>query len=294
MARPLRIHVPGAMYHITLRGNHQQDIFFCDADRERLNRLFADVLNRFSGRLHAYCFMTNHIHALVQVGDVPLGRLVLRIASRYARVTQARMATTGHLFERRYYPTLVDADAYFMELLRYIHLNPVRAGLAPAPESYPWSSHHAYIGARHEEWVTTEFGLALFAPESTRAVGAYRRFVNEALADKNPKSPLEDVNPSDRRILGSDDFARRLLGERWKPRSRKSLDDLIAEACAHFNVDVVQLESRSRAARLVSARAWIAAKAVTGCIATISAVARRLNRDESSLRRAVAARGPQD
>lgn len=85
MPRPLRIHVPGAFYHVTLRGNHRKDIFFCPKDRQILSELIAEVTDRFGARLHAYCYMTNHVHALIQVGDAPLGRLMLRIAGRYAR-----------------------------------------------------------------------------------------------------------------------------------------------------------------------------------------------------------------
>jgi REP element-mobilizing transposase RayT len=88
MARPLRIHVPGAFYHVTLRGNHRQDIFFTSADRRLFDEITAEVLERFTARLHAYCWMTNHMHMLIQVGDAPLGRLMLRIAGRYARTVR--------------------------------------------------------------------------------------------------------------------------------------------------------------------------------------------------------------
>jgi putative transposase len=277
------------MYHVTLRGNHQQDIFFAPADRDRLSELFSDVLVRHGARMHAYCYMTNHIHALIQVGENPLGPLILRVASRYARVTQAILATTGHLFERRYHSVLVDADAYFMVLLRYIHLNPVAAGLVRTPDEYPWSSHHAYLGTRSEAWLTTEFGLALFAKQAAEAVTAYRQFVNDGLASDLPDSPLNEVNLSDKRILGSDDFARKLLGVAWEPRSRKSLDDLLVEASSRFNVTAEEMRSSSRIGRLVVARAWIAIQAQSGRIASLSAVARFLHRDESSLRRAVEA-----
>ena len=126
MRKP-RLHIPAAFYHVTLRGNHRQDIFFTADDRILLNAIVAEVIAGYGARLHAYCWMTNHTHMLIQVGDVPLGRIMLRIASRYARQIQARFRTTGHLFERRYHAVLVDVDSYLLELLRYIHLNPIRA-----------------------------------------------------------------------------------------------------------------------------------------------------------------------
>jgi putative transposase len=123
MPRSLRLHAPGAFYPVTLRGNHRQNIFFCDGHRQTLSQLIAEVIDRFGARLHAYCYMTNHIHALIQVGETPLGRIMLRIAGRYARTIQSALHTTGHLFEKRYHPVLVDADEYLLELLRYIHLS---------------------------------------------------------------------------------------------------------------------------------------------------------------------------
>jgi putative transposase len=287
MGRPLRIHAPGAMYHVTLRGNHQQDIFFEPADRQRLSELFAEVLERFKAQLHAYCYMTNHVHALIQVGDTPLGGLVMRVAGQYARITQSRLQTTGHLFEKRYYPVLVDVDQYFVTLLRYIHLNPVRGGLAPTVEAYPWSSHHAYVGSRLEPWVTTEFGLAQFSGERGKAIDAYRKFVDQNSIGVAERSPLLDRNPSDSRILGSDDFARRLFGSEWKPRSRKSLDALIQDACNHFHCTSSELNSISRKPLLVAARAWVVHEAVNGRVASVAEVARKFNRDESSLRHAL-------
>jgi hypothetical protein len=229
--------------------------------------------------------MTNHIHALIQVSETPLGRIMLRVAGRYARLTQAKLHTTGHLFEKRYYPVLIDADEYLMELLRYVHLNPVRAGMVRTVDEYPWSSHHVYLGKREESWVTTDFALSMFHYERCAAVEAYRRFVSE-IGGKDAASPLAECNANDRRILGSDDFAGRVLGESWKPRSRKTLDELVSEACVQFCTTRKELESPSRSPSLVKVRAWIAHQAIGGRICSIAAVARALNRDESTLRHA--------
>ena len=283
MPRPPRLHVPGAFYHVTLRGNHRQDIFFKPADRRLFNELTAEVIDRFTARLHAYCLMTNHVHLLVQVGDAPLGRLMLRIAGRYARTVQRQLHTTGHLFEKRYYPLLVDADEYLLELLRYIHLNPVRAHMVASANDYPWSSHHAYLGVQDQPWVTTDSALSMFHGQRDRAVAAYARF----MVERSDKSPLTECNPGDRRILGSDDFASKLLGDAWRPRSRKTLQELMDEASQKFEVSGEALRSASRQRRLTRARAWIAHQAITLRIASLSQVARLLERDESSLRECV-------
>lgn len=286
MPRPLRLHIPGAIYHVTLRGNHRRDIFFKANDRRILSDLIAEAIERFGARLHAYCFMTNHVHLLIQVADVPLGRLMLHIAGRYARTIQAALPTTGHLFEKRYHPVLVDADQYLLELLRYIHLNPVRAHMATSPDDYPWSSHHAYAGNREESWVTTDFALARFHSQRSEAVHAYRQFVCSHAA-RSAESPFDHCNPNDCRILGGDDFATRILDKAWRPQSRKTLEEIIDEACTIFAVTPEHLASTSRAALLVKARAWIAHQVVTLRVGSLATVARRFNRDESSLRHGV-------
>ena len=141
MPRPPRLHVPGGHYHVVLRGNHREDLFATRDDRRVLDDIVADALIEQDARLHAYCWMTNHLHALVQVGDRPLGKLMHRIAVRYSRFRHRALDTVGHLFERRYRARLVDVDRYFVAVLRYVHLNPVKAGLATDPAQYPWSSH---------------------------------------------------------------------------------------------------------------------------------------------------------
>ena len=98
MPRKPRLHVDGAFYHVILRGNHREAIFFRPADRDMFASLVAEMLGRFRMRVHAYCWMTNHVHLLMQVSDAPLGRAMMRIASRFARHMQRHRLTTGHFF----------------------------------------------------------------------------------------------------------------------------------------------------------------------------------------------------
>jgi len=219
MARRQRLHVPGGFYHVTLRGNHRKPIFFQDSDRDLLDRLVADSMERLVARLHAYCWMTNHLHMVIQVSDVPLGRVVLRIASAYARIVQIRLETTGHLFERRYHAVLVDADRYLLTLLRYVHLNPVRAGLVSDPAAYPWSSHRTYLGTRKQPWVTTEFAMHVLSSHPDRAVAKYQ----ELIADLEPLrwgTGILVPNKEQPQILGDDCFVVRVTGSRYRPSSK--------------------------------------------------------------------------
>lgn len=283
MSRRLRLHVPGGFYHVTLRGNHRQLIFFTEDDRDLLDDVVAEAIHRLEARIHAYCWMTNHIHMLVQIADAPLGNLMLRIASQYARAVQTRMETTGHLFERRYHAVLVDADDYLITLIRYIHLNPVRGGLVADPAEYSWSSHRVYLGDCQRSWVTTEFALRMLGNQPTHAAARYRELMGNTGPCKWGSGELVP-NHDEPQVLGSDDFVARLKGAGHRPRSHQSLDDLIRACSERFQVTPASLASRSRAPKLVIARAWISREALAGRVASICEVARRLGRSESAIR----------
>jgi putative transposase len=268
------------MYHVTLRGNHRQDISFTPDDRSLLTYIIRDILADCGAQLHAYCYMTNHVHALLQVSDTPLSKIMLLVAGQYARRVQARLATTGHLFEKRYHALLVDADEYLLALLRYIHLNPVRASLVSSPDEYPWSSHHAYLGRRSEPWVTTEFALRMLGSDRQRATAAYESLIESA----STGSPLEQRNEHDPRILGGDAFAQRVLGENWKPQSDAALQQVIEDACTRFGATEAELRSPSRLKNVTHARAWIMQQARRAEIASVVSLAHYFNRDASSIR----------
>lgn len=283
MARRPRLHIPGGFYHVTLRGNHRQPVFFAETDRDRLDDVVAEAVHRLAARVHAYCWMTNHIHALVQISDVPLGQLILRIASQYARAVQTRLDTTGHLFERRYHAVLVDADAYLMTLVRYIHLNPVRAGLVTDPAAYPWSSHRVYLGLSRRDWVTTGFAFRMLGNQPNHATARY----GEIMGSSEPcRWGAGELIPrrDEPQVIGSDAFVAKVKGLECRARSNQRLDDLIRACTERFQVTPESLASANRAPSLGIARAWIGHEALAGRIASICEVARRLGRSESAIR----------
>ena len=167
--------MPGGIYHVMLRGNGGQGIFFSSEDRGECYRLLADGTRRFGYRVHAYCLMTNYLHLAVEVGRIPLSRGMQNLAFRYTRWINRREKRMGHLFQGRYKALLVDRDAYLLELVRYIHLNPVRAGLMEEPSDYPWSGHRTYLGKDQVAWLSTDWVLSQFddrlgaGPEAHRA-----------------------------------------------------------------------------------------------------------------------------
>ncbi len=283
MARPPRIHAPGAFYHVTLRGNHQQPVFFHDSDRDLLNRIVAESLARLAARLHAYCWMTNHLHMLVQVSDAPLGRLMLRIASSYARRVQLRLKTSGHLFERRYHASLVDADKHLLAVLRYIHLNPVEAALVKDPADYPWSSHRTYLGLQDQRWISTDFVMRLLGTRPGATLNRYKELIDGPDQVEWGTGALVPHRQHPQ-IVGDDAFVRTILDSRPQKKSQKSLEQLVDECCTRFEISRDLLVSPGRGSTLVSARAWLGHQASSEQIASISAVARFLGRTEGALR----------
>jgi putative transposase len=270
-----------------LRGNHREALFDTPDDRVTLNTLVADGLSRCRARLHAYCWMTNHLHMLVQISDVPLGKLMQRIAMRYSRYRHRALRSNGHLFDGRYKALLVDVDSYFLDLLRYIHLNPVAASIVDEPQQYPWSSHRVYLGEIAADWVTTDFGLSLFGTSSTVAIPAYRRFIDNSLC-----LPLLDpqchTHADDPRVLGADTFITGLPPPAFKPRRRITLDQLATDICTRHRIPVERIRSPQRHRQLTAIRVEIAHAAIEGRIATLHTLAQYFHRDDSSLCKLIA------
>jgi len=275
------LHVDGAFYHVILRGNHRDQIFFQPADRDRFAMLVADNIERFRMRVHAYCWMSNHVHLLMQVADIPLGRVMMRIAGNYAREMQRFRPTTGHFFERRYRAILVDADSYLIELIRYIHLNPVRAGMVDTPDAYQWSGHRAYLGLTTTPWLTTDFSLSLFNREQSVARDAYRQFVLAGIGIATDQE-LISGRPDDQRILGDDVFLARLTTTR-RPRRILSLQGLIGIICRVHATDPETVLASGRQRHPAKLRAVILHHALHLRIATLSDIARHFKRSASTL-----------
>jgi REP element-mobilizing transposase RayT len=147
MARPLRIEFPGAVYHVTTRGDRREAIFIDDTDRATLLDVLALGLERFDAAALAYCLMGNHYHFVLQTRQANLSRLMRHVNGVYTQRFNRRHDKVGHLFQGRFKAILVDSDAYLLTLCRYVELNPVRAGWADAPAAWAWSSCRAHVGA---------------------------------------------------------------------------------------------------------------------------------------------------
>jgi REP element-mobilizing transposase RayT len=179
MARPLRIEFPGALYHLTARGNARQDIYLDARDSGRFLDLLGEVCTRYQWRCFAYCLMTNHYHLVVETAQPNLAAGMRQLNGRYSQAFNYRHQREGHLFQGRYKAILVEREAYLLEVCRYVVLNPVRAGLARAPQAWRWSSYRATLAGAGPAWLAAPELLGLFAPEPKAAARAYGAFIAE-------------------------------------------------------------------------------------------------------------------
>lgn len=206
MGRPLRIEYPGAFYHVTSRGNEQKEIFKSDKDREKFISYLESASVRYEAVIHAYCLMNNHYHLLLETPSGNLSEIMRHINGAYTNYFNAKRKRAGHLFQGRYKAILVEADEYAKELSRYIHLNPVRAGITERPEEYVSSSYNSYIGkGKKPAWLKTEFVLGYF--EKGNAQKQYRQFVNSMIG-REYESPLNSTVAAT--MLGSADFVKKI------------------------------------------------------------------------------------
>jgi len=219
MGRPLRIEYPDAFYHITARGNERQNIFRSNRDRERFLGYLESASERYKAIIHTYCLMDNHYHILLQTPAGNLSQIMHHINGAYTNYFNTKRKRSGHLFQGRYKALLVDIDEYAQELSRYIHLNPVKAGMVENPGQFKWSSYRYYIDMnKSPSWLFTDFILSLFSRKVSVAKKQYRKFV-ESMVEVEYENPLENVFAST--ILGGRSFINEI---REKHLDRKKLD----------------------------------------------------------------------
>lgn len=179
MPTTIRKWYPGASYHVTVRGNHRDNIFKDRADFIYYLDLLEETLEYYmydKYEIMSYCLMINHVHLLVKAKEKPLGQFMCRISSKYAKYYNKRYNYIGHLFQGRYYSEIIKSDVQMLEASRYIHLNPVRAKIVEKPEAYEWSSYSMYIGKEKEKLICSELLLSYFKGNIENRK-LYRKFV---------------------------------------------------------------------------------------------------------------------
>ncbi len=282
MPRKPRLHFPGALYHVILRGNAKQDIFFDAEDRRRFLLFLQESIERFGFRLHGYCLMTNHLHLAIQVGEVPLSRIMQNLSLRYTKWINWRKDRIGHLFHGRFKAVMVEADSYLTQLVAYLHLNPVRARISERPEEYPWSSHQAYLGLVYAPWLTTEFVLFQFSNREARARDAFRQFVASRSGESH-RPEFHGMNTIDSRVFGDDVFIQEVLEKGPETNALMTTEDILAAAREICEVTAAEMLSPGQGFKISEARALAAWGVLSSNSGALRELGKMLGRDVTSL-----------
>jgi REP-associated tyrosine transposase len=275
MSRQARIDIPGLLQHVIVRGVDRTDIFLDDDDREDFVKRLSCLLAETKTYCLAWALLDNHVHLLLQPTEQPLARLMRRLLTGYAVVFNLRHNRSGHLFQNRYKSIVCDADNYLLELVRYIHLNPIRAGVVDTLEGlagYRWCGHQQLLGKPAPRLIHEDGLLPLFSKRKKDAVNRYLHFLTAGLeqgsalnmsaggrrASQTLDCSLQDDDRYDDRILGGGAFVDRVLTEaRFAESGRLPLDKLIDMVAAFCNVAAEELPWPCRQAEIVRAKAII-------------------------------------
>ncbi len=256
MSRPLRIEYPGAWYHVMNRGLGRRWIFKTDDHRHYFLSLLSDTTDRYNAEWHAYCLMENHYHLMLRTPEGNLQRIMRHINGLYTQYYNRSQGLDGSLFRGRYKAIVVDSDAYWLQLSRYIHRNPLEAGLVRRLVDYRWSSYRAYTGTvEAPSWLSIQYILRAIGQRNCQS--RYKAYVAEGV-DKI----LMDFYGSERvrPILGDDHFREHVLSgytetvdipELRSERQVPSVEAIIAVVCQHFDIDeqVIWHKTRGRGSR---------------------------------------------
>ena len=318
MPRKARIDAPGALHHIIIRGIAKRKIFEDDKDRNQFIKRLDDILTEAQTPIYAWALIPNHVHLLLKTGMTPIATIMRRLLTGYAGYFNRRHRRYGHLFQNRYKSILCQEEPYFRELVRYIHLNPLRAKLvkdSKALSQYPYSGHSAVIGKVKRDWQQVDYVLGFFGKRKSEARKAYRNFVEKGVNQgRRPEliggglirsvggwavlSALRDEAvraKGDERILGDTDFVEAVLKQadeqlqrRYQLKTRGFDLDRVAERVAQvLGMPVEIVWERSRRPQVAVARSLLCYWASTELSLSMTDLARRLNLSQPAVSIAV-------
>lgn len=269
MPRRLRIQYPGAIYHVMARGNGRQKIVRDDADREQLLAGLERCVHRNGWRIFAFVVLSNHFHLVLKTPEPNLARGMQVFLSSYANAWARRHGFVGHVFQGRYRTELIEDETYLWTVTRYVHLNPVRAGLVAHPADWRWSSYPSYANLRRRlDWLACTELLDSWGGQfgGKDAATAYRGYVTAGLADA-PNSPWDDADGG--WILGGPKFRAKLAklvrAQTSTERRRESrlmkgveLRRVVDAVCSRYGIDASELSRRGSRHEARAALAYLA------------------------------------
>jgi putative transposase len=285
MPRQKRLNVPGTVFHVIGRGIERRSIFVDQEDYEDFLRRLSSGLEKTKSRCYAWALMPNHFHLLVRCSELPLSELMRRIMGSYAGYFNRRHRRAGHLFQNRYKSILCQEEVYFLELVRYIHLNPVRARMVQSMgqlDQFPWTGHGTLVGKKDHSWQSREEVLERFHRRERPAVLGYRKYIEDGwgMGKRNDlvggglrrsaggwegvraRKRDGDVWQSDARILGDGGFVSDVLAaaeeklsvkERLK-REGWTLEKIIERSCAEAGIERGDLYRKGRGNAIAKAK----------------------------------------
>ncbi len=278
MARRPRVFAPGLLYHVIVRGNQRRLTFRSDQDYnaylERLEKYHA----KFQIRIFAYCLMPNHVHLLLETGSTPLGKFMQGLQQSYTQYFNRRYRKVGHLFQGRYKAIICDKDKYLLALVRYIHLNPVRAGLAKRPEGYFYSGHGSYLIQGAPKIIEAKPILSVLGGKKR-----YERFVLEGMSENHNE---EYYAVEDQRFLGDEEFGAeisRKIGEITGRRTKTPIEQAFKTIARQAGVAPEVLRGGDRRWEITKKRAETVALLIRQYGYRVSEVAEYLGRDQAHI-----------
>ncbi len=307
MPRQARLDAPGALHHVIIRGIEKKSIVDDVRDRKEFISRIGSLSTEEKATIYAWALMSNHAHFLLRSGPGGLSRFMRRLLSGYAIYYNHRHRRHGYLFQNRFKSIICEEDAYFKELVRYIHLNPIRARMVQNMsklDRYPWCGHAAIMGNRRLDWQARDYVLRWFGKKEKEATKNYRTYVQEGIAVGERPDLVGgglirslggwsnvismrrhgDRELSDQRILGSGDFVESVIkesdeiGKRQFPANKrqKLIGKIIQEICDERDVNIEEIISGSRRRFVSETRRIIAGRLVNEYGTPISEVARRV------------------
>lgn len=219
MSRPLRLEYPGAIYHVTSRGNARSDIYITQQDRHTFLNVLAEVCEHYNWYCYAWCLMTNHYHLVIETADANLSRGMRQLNGAYTQSFNRVHQRVGHLFQGRYKAILIEKDGYLLEVIRYVLLNPVRAHMVRTAGQYPWSSYRAMINkVAAPDWLAKGWVLGHFGKREATAQKHFINFIRDA---KNQTVIWEQLRQQ--LYLGDEQFVRQ---QQKKRTTEKDLSEI--------------------------------------------------------------------
>jgi putative transposase len=319
MPRQPRLDIPGAMHHIMVRGINKSSIFKDDRDKTAFLEHIGEILGEGPDRIYAWVLMRNHLHILYKSGKLGISAFMRKLLTWYALYFNRRHHRTGHLFENRYKSILCDEDTYLLALVRYIHLNPIRAKIIQTIEEldrYEWSGHRAIMGKANYQWMDIDTVLFQFGNSRKQAKAGYRRFVRDGMGQgripeltgggllrshggwsqvlsMRRKGQKEE---SDERILGAGEFVNAILTEAEEKEMRQlklkrgglSIKRILEEECKRYKVSPEELKRGNKRRMVCAARIAIARRSREELGLSGAEIARHLGVNTSTINRALA------